>query len=121
MQKEIVFEEIQAAGNKTLRQFFLVSSLLFLLILLINLVVQKAQVTSFTRVLITGLLFLSLGTIVTNIRLVTRIRTDGIYVRYQPFQTSFVRFGWNEIERAYIRQYNALTEYNGWGIKMGVA
>ncbi|MFL5741998.1 MAG: DUF6141 family protein [Flavisolibacter sp.] len=121
MQKDILFEETQAVGNKTMRQFFLVTSFLFVLALLVNLVIQKGQISNLTRVLTAGLLFLSLATIVINVRLVTRIRKDGIYVRYQPFQASFIRFGWNEIEGVYIREYNAVLEYNGWGIKTGIA
>ena len=84
-------------GNKSMRQFFLITSFLFVLALLVNLIIQKGQITNLTRVLTVGLLFLSLATIVTNVRLVTRIKKDGIYVRYQPFQASFVRFGWEEI------------------------
>lgn len=51
------------------------------------------------------------------IRLKSRITKDGIYYRFQPFHWKEKYIAWSEIERAYIRKYDPLSEYGGWGIK----
>lgn len=52
-------------------------------------------------------------------RLDTEIREDGIYVRFFPFALRLKKYGWEEIERVYIRTYSPLKEYGGWGIRYG--
>lgn len=119
MKPHILFEEIQAAGNRKIQQFFKVTATIFLLALVVNLFIQRGAPSDYTTLLFAGVLLFALAAIFTSIRMVTQIRQDGIYVRYPPFQPSFVRFGWSDIRHAYIRKYNALPEYNGWGIKRG--
>ena len=53
------------------------------------------------------------------IRLKTRITDDGIYYQFYPFQFAEKRIEWHELRDAYIRQYNSLYEYGGWGIRYG--
>ncbi len=54
-----------------------------------------------------------------NFRLDTCIREDGIYVRFFPFHLKFKHYGWDTLTRSYVRQYSAITEYGGWGLKFG--
>jgi hypothetical protein len=51
------------------------------------------------------------------IRLKTQITNDGIFYRFQPFHRKDKFIAWNDIERAYIRKYDPLSEYGGWGLK----
>lgn len=68
-------------------------------------------VTSIVSILVTGLfLFLKLD---------TRIDTKGIYVRFFPIRVFFKFFAWDTINKAEVRQYKALLEYGGWGIRYG--
>lgn len=53
------------------------------------------------------------------LRLDTEIRNDGVYVRFFPFALRLKRYGWEEIEKAYVRPYKPLLEYGGWGIRYG--
>ena len=53
-------------------------------------------------------------------RLETQIREDGIYYRLFPFQLKMKSISWNRISKAFIREYKPLTEYGGWGIRMGL-
>lgn len=53
------------------------------------------------------------------LRLETVIKEDGIYVRFFPFHISFKRFGWAELSTVYVRHYDALGEYGGWGLRLG--
>lgn len=50
-------------------------------------------------------------------RLETRIQTDGIYVRFFPFHFTYRFFPWNDLSAYYIRQYNPIPEYGGWGLR----
>ncbi len=50
-------------------------------------------------------------------QLLTRIDNEGIRVKFSPFGFSEKYFSWREIEECYVRQYNPLTEYGGWGIR----
>jgi hypothetical protein len=52
-----------------------------------------------------------------QMRLITRITQDGIYVRFIPFHFKEKFFPWETITASYIRTYSPLKEYGGWGIK----
>ncbi|MDP4213062.1 MAG: hypothetical protein Q8926_10575 [Bacteroidota bacterium] len=66
----------------------------------------------------TGLM-LFLSFLFSILRLDTEIRGDGIYIRIFPFQQAFKRYAWNDIQAAFVRQYNPIAEYGGWGIRFG--
>jgi hypothetical protein len=52
-------------------------------------------------------------------RLETKIDKEGIYVRLFPLHVNYKFFKWNDIEKAYIRKYNPILEFGGWGIRFG--
>jgi hypothetical protein len=54
-----------------------------------------------------------------SIKLVTEVRYDGLHVRYFPLQFHFHQISYGEIKNYEIRQYSALKEYGGYGIRMG--
>lgn len=54
------------------------------------------------------------------LKLETRITTDGIYYRLFPFTLRFRRIPFNEIRSYFIRKYNPITEYGGWGIRFSM-
>lgn len=53
-------------------------------------------------------------------RLETVIKPDGICVRFFPFQLSFSFYSWESLSKSYVRKYNPITEYGGWGLRFGV-
>lgn len=115
---EIFFEEVQ---NRTSRQtvgFFKALSLVVFMALAINLILQKGSTTAFTYFLITVLTILLVLNLILPSNLTTQIRSDGIYVRFPPFQPSFAKFLWADISEVYIRNYDAMSEYFGWGVKI---
>lgn len=69
--------------------------------------------------LTTGLILL-LTVLFMNSRLDTQIKYDGIYVRFFPFHLSFKHYPWKNITKAYVRKYNPIGEYGGWGIRLGL-
>jgi len=54
------------------------------------------------------------------IKLETIIQTDQIEIRFFPFHLSFRKYPNNTIELAFVRKYNPITEYGGWGIRLGL-
>ncbi len=54
-----------------------------------------------------------------KLNLKTRIDEKGIHFQFYPIHFSYKLIAWNEISSCYVRQYNAIFEYGGWGFKNG--
>jgi hypothetical protein len=115
----VLFQEVQGSDNKSLEHFFKVTAGLVAAGLVFNLIKQKASVTNETLILFTGFFICIIVAVFATTKLVTEIRTDGVYVRFPPLQFSFSSYPWSSIKEIYLRKYDALFEYNGWGIKTG--
>ncbi|GAA4212996.1 hypothetical protein GCM10022289_44550 [Pedobacter jeongneungensis] len=50
-------------------------------------------------------------------KLTLKINADGLSYRYFPFHFKPSYFSWMSIEKAYIRKYDAFSEYGGYGVK----
>jgi hypothetical protein len=55
------------------------------------------------------------------LKLETVIRRDGIHYRFMPFQWKFRTIAWESAEKIYVRKYNPLREYGGWGLRTGLS
>ena len=53
-------------------------------------------------------------------KLKTRIDNLGIHYQFFPFHMKYRVITWEEIEKVYVRKYDAITEYGGWGLKGGL-
>ena len=53
------------------------------------------------------------------VKLETTIRSDGIYYRFKPFRSTPRQRKWSDIHKVYVRKYNPIQEYGGWGYKTG--
>jgi hypothetical protein len=115
----ILFEETQGATRKSVIDFLKILTGILLAAFVFNLFYQKGKFTDISGVLCTGFILSTLGILVTRTKMVTQIRNDGIYVRFPPFQPGFEKFLWKDIRHVYVRRYNAVSEYMGWGIKTG--
>lgn len=73
-----------------------------------------------TGLLITALFLILFTLFFLNIRLDTEINKEGIAVRFFPFQLKFRHYNWNTIDKCYVRKYSPITEYGGWGIRLGL-
>lgn len=49
----------------------------------------------------------------------TEIRKDGLYYKFFPFQFRFRHISWADVKTMELRQYRSLSEYLGWGIRIG--
>ncbi|MDB5232464.1 MAG: hypothetical protein JWN76_3269 [Chitinophagaceae bacterium] len=54
------------------------------------------------------------------LRLDTVIQKDGVYYRFLPFQLTYKKISWDRISKSFVRQYNPIAEYGGWGIRIGI-
>lgn len=50
-------------------------------------------------------------------KLITRIDEKGIHYRFFPFHRKLKSIAWSEIQSVYVRKYDAISEYGGWGLK----
>ncbi len=123
MEKEILFEEKQR-----FRQWWL-----WILLLGINgmffygvyqQVISGQQfgdkpMDDYSLLTVTGLSLL-FTIIFFNLRLDTRIQKDGIYFRFFPIHLSYRHYSWDNIDKSFVRQYNPVLEYGGWGLRLGL-
>lgn len=73
-----------------------------------------------TQLLIGTGISLLITVFVLSFQLDTKIKSDGIYVRLFPLQLSFRFFPWNNLSKCYVRKYNPIAEYGGWGFRLGL-
>ena len=65
-----------------------------------------------SMVLVYGLIF--------SLKLRTRIDEFGIQFKFIPFHFKNRMIRWEEIDKGYVRNYDAIKEFGGWGVKGGV-
>lgn len=71
------------------------------------------QVAAFMGLIIIVLVII----LFTVLKLETKIDENGVMYKLYPFQTSFKSIPWDSISECYIRKYNPISEFGGWGIK----
>ena len=53
-------------------------------------------------------------------KLQTIIKSDGIYVRFFPIHRAYRKYTWDKLVKTYVRTYNPIGEYGGWGLRLGL-
>ncbi|MCL7763022.1 hypothetical protein MPF19_06295 [Polaribacter sp. Z014] len=105
------------------RQTWLILVLIFSTIVPIAIIIKK-HIEENTPVTIKDFLT-TIITIVVSIaviflfKLTSRIDEKGIHYQFFPLHFSVKTIPWNEISKAYVRKYQPITEFGGWGIKGG--
>ena len=96
-----------------------------IIIIVISLIVPLAIILKEIDKLSTSEIIISIGTIILAsgliflFKLTTIIDEKGIHYKLFPFHLKFKTVVWNDIENAYIRTYDAISEYGGWGVRGG--
>jgi hypothetical protein len=105
-------------------QLWLIILIIFSSLVPIGVVISEYQKDknsfSLEMVLLIGLVILLPLGIIFLFKLSTRIDEQGIYYQFFPFHFSLKKIGWNEISKAYVRTYDPIGEYGGWGLKDGI-
>lgn len=52
-----------------------------------------------------------------GLKLKTKINEQGIFYGFWPFHLKMKNIAWIQIEKIYVREYNPILEYGGWGYK----
>ncbi len=52
-----------------------------------------------------------------QLKLVTEVRTDGLYVRFLPFHLRFIKFPASDIRNCELIVYSPIRRFGGWGIR----
>ncbi len=55
-----------------------------------------------------------------SFRLDTKIDESGVWYRFFPLQGRMGCIVWADVEKAYIKKYNPILDYGGWGIRFGL-
>ena len=63
------------------------------------------------------LIILLIAVLFAYLKLKTRIDEKGIQYQYKPLHFSYRLITWESINNCYVRNYNGISEYGGWGIK----
>lgn len=69
--------------------------------------------------IISTIISLLVTLLIATTRLDTMIKNDGIYVRFFPFHLKYKKHPWNTISQIFVRKYSPLSEYGGWGYRLG--
>lgn len=69
--------------------------------------------------IITAVLILCFTAFFMIMQLRTSITEKGIELQFFPIHHHKKTYSWHEISEVYIREYKALREYGGWGIRTG--
>ena len=54
-----------------------------------------------------------------SIKLITEVRSDGVYLKFFPLQLKYFKIPFNELLSYQVRQFKPILEYGGWGIRWG--
>lgn len=113
-----IFKEEQRFNQPWLIILILLSVLLSIGIILKTYLNNPRSYSNIELILKIGFIIL-LGALIFLFKLNTRIDEKGIHYQFFPFHWSFIVVKWSEIDSAYVRNYRALYEYGGWGLRSG--
>lgn len=114
---EILFEEIQQFTKAPVREFIKILMGIVFIALVVSLALQKGRMTDYNRLLIIFLPILLVANFILGSKLITQVRTDGIYVRFPPWQSKFSQYNWIDIAEVFVKDYKPMREFMGWGIR----
>jgi hypothetical protein len=117
MEDVIFFKEKQGFNQGWLR--FLMPALVSIAVI-ISIIQFYTNDDSLAEAIVAIILFAILTAILFTIQMKTEIKAAGIYVQFAPFQRKPSFYPWENIRAVYIRQYNPLQEYGGWGMRSGL-
>ncbi len=113
-----IFKEEQRFNQLWLIMLIVISMLLAIGIIVGTYIKDPNSFSAIELVMLISLMVLS-SSFIFFFKLTSRIDEKGIHYKFFPFHLSYKCIKWNEINTAYIRKYDALSEYGGWGFKGG--
>lgn len=122
MSTDILFSERQRFNQSLLWIPLILIDLLFLGGVFVQLVLGRpfgSKPLSNTGLLVVITFLLLFNVFMMSFRLDTKIKRDGIYVRFFPFRRTPKKYPWSLISKSFVRKYDPSKEFGGWGIRYG--
>lgn len=120
MESDILYEEVQFFAKKSVQDLFKIITGLLILGSAVSLFIKPQEQTEIVNSLLAGVLICGfVSFVLAKAKLITQVRANGIYVRFPPLQNRFVVCTWDAMDTVFIRNYNSLQEFGGWGIRFG--
>lgn len=113
-----IFKEEQRFTQTWILVLLLVSGTIPIIIVFSAYLQDDSGVT-LSEVIATISITLLVSILIFLFKLNTRIDAEGIHYQFFPFHLKLKTITWGEISKAYIRKYDAISEYGGWGLKGG--
>lgn len=123
MHRKILFQERQKFNQWWVVTLLVAINALFLVVVYMEITGNQPfgeGAGGRTAVLLSGAMVVLPSLLFLLLRLDTLIKDDGIYVRFFPFHFSYRFYDWAQINKLYVRQYAAVTEFGGWGIRFSI-
>jgi len=129
-ENEVLFREVQRFHQPWLWVLVIVGALALIGLFGYGMVQQLVfgepwgdRPMSDTALAVTGtlMILLEIGIVAlfAAMKLVTEVRSDGLYIRFVPFHLSFRRIRLEDLVGFEARTYSPIREYGGWGIRFG--
>jgi hypothetical protein len=127
-ERDVIFREVQRFKQRWLWVLIIVSVLAAIGLFARGMVQQLVfgepwgdRPMSDTGLAVTGtlaiLFHLGIIALFAACRLITEVRSDGLYIRLVPFHLSFRRIPLEDLESFAALTYRPIREYGGWGIR----
>ncbi|MCB0283353.1 MAG: hypothetical protein KDF60_12285 [Calditrichaeota bacterium] len=123
MENDVLFFEQQRFNQWWLKAILISINVLPIYALYYQLVLDKPfgnNPLSSVGWIIIGLATLAFTYFFFSQKLETKIKNDGIYVRFFPFNMQFRHLDWNSISKMFVRKYKPIAEFGGWGIRYSI-
>jgi len=112
------FKETQRFDQKWL--IVLLAVVLLITLIPVSMVLQEETSSSAVIASLVGFFIVLLVSVfLFLLTLKTSIDSKGIHYKFYPVMGQKT-IAWNEISECYVREYNPLTEFGGWGIRFGL-
>lgn len=120
MKEDVLFSEIQRFRKWWILLLTIGVNIAFFFGMLDHFKNHKEEGSEITYLIIGILSMILFNFLFLVVRLETQITKEGIYVRFYPFHLKFKFYDWKNISKFYVRQYQPILEYGGWGLRTGI-
>jgi len=100
-------------------QLWLILLIIFSIIVPVAIILKKAKSMESSELIIALSVVILAPAVIFLFKLKTRIDEKGIHYQFIPFHLKTKLILWSDINKIYVRNYDPISEYGGWGIKGG--
>ena len=100
-------------------QLWIIVLIIFSTIVPVGIILTEAKSMESSELVIALSVVILAPAIIFLFKLKTRIDEKGIHYRFIPFHLKTQLIPWSDIDKIYVRNYDPISEYGGWGIKGG--